>query len=312
MSDSPLPTQPVGEISPAQYMRETKKDAEPFFIAGENDRPEDNRIVAVTIGVRCKFKTQDREASGPVCIHLIPTLRKFYELQGGSVEIEPGWPVKLERLRPLTASKLKQEIDLISSTYKIPTDNGGAIDCVLPFLGATPDDRLRNLRDQMEQQMEAWKKLVEIGKARLAPEAKALHPAVQLSLAYENFTAKELEQIVDMGDPSKRATSEIDLSEIVVPNLEATPASLDAPKLKPSIDLDKLQKEIAENMEKEGDEIDAALARLKTAGFNEGQSIALASLIDLHGGGAKIPANEIERVLGSKAKLAEAKAALKG
>ena len=311
MSDSPLPAQPVGEISPTQYMRETKKDAEPFFIAGENDRPEDNRIVAVTIGVRCKFKTQDRESSGPVCVHLVPTMRKFYELQGGSIEIEPGWPVKLERLRPLTATKLKQEVERISATFRIPTDNGGVVDCVLPFLGATPDDRLRNLRDQMEQQMVAWKKLVEVGKGRLDPEAKAMHPAVQLSLAYENFTAKELEQIVNMGDPSKRASSDVDLSEIVVPDLESTPASLDKPT-KPSIDLEALQKEIAENMGKEGDEIDAALDRLKKAGFNEGQSIALASLIDLHGGGAKIPANEIERVLGSKAKLAEAKAALKG
>lgn len=300
----------MSEIVPTTIIN--KPTESPVYLAGSTDRPEDDRTVAVLIGVRCEFRMTDRVWSDSATIHRLPILRKFYEMQGGSVSVVQGWPVKLERMRPLNPAKLLGEIESISNTYRIPTENGGVVDCVSPFLGSTPDERLTNLRNQMEKQLRQWVRLTKLAVARLPEDTAKLRPEVRLSMAYELLTTKEIEDLIALGDPSKQSMQEILLSEIQVPNLEQE-ANGTAAKSDADIDaaIQKAKADAAKAVQA-ADESDQAMDRLTAAGFDQGKAMQLASLIDLFEGGAKIPDSEIKRIVNDQTLVAKARLALQG
>ncbi len=85
MSDEALP------MGPSFIPQQAKAGDPPVHFASSDIRPTDKRIVAVTIGVRANLKQADRNFSCALCMHEIPVYKRFYELMGGSVDIEPGW-----------------------------------------------------------------------------------------------------------------------------------------------------------------------------------------------------------------------------
>ena len=309
---------PIPEIVlPPQQLLLPPKDTGRFsgFVIGETDRPQDERTVAVTIGVRANFRVNDREFSGAICLHEVLALRKFYEEQNGSVTLEAGWPAGVPRHRHLTQAQLMAEVTRMSRDYVIPKENG-KIDIMAIYYGAEPSVRLRKIHEIMRKQAEAWAALVPVIMARAKPsEGHALlvwnnlHDEVKRSQAYDGISTQELNRIVNLADPA------LDVMENLV--LESIPLSaalgVGSPT-EPPVDVD--QSAIQAEAEAAADAAQTPVERLVDAlaagGLSASDALAVASLVEMVGAGAKLTDSDISAALSAptKAQITLAKTVL--
>lgn len=265
------------------------------------------RIVAYAIRVRADLKVGDREFSGEISLHEYAPFRRFYEELNGNVRLEPGWPPGLSRLVPLTQEQLSVELNRMKVAFIVPRTNS-VLEILPLFLGAEPAGQLTRLHDLMRRQMEAWAKLVEIAKKRIPEKVRPTDPERLLALACDHITARELEEIAAMGDPSRDGVGSIELPEVLAPApMRVNGGSVDdvlAPK-----SLEEIEAEV--NAEKVEDPQLELIAKLKKEGLDETQAASIASLIELSGGAA-LSDEDILSTVGNKTKVAAVKRALKG
>lgn len=302
---SPM-VQPITKLAPGVH---------PGFVVGETDRIHDSRTVAWAIRCRVNLKVGDREFSDNLCLHEIVLYRRFYEESAGSIALDPSWPPGLARLVPLTQEQLQVELKRFKETFIVPSNNS-TLDITDIYLGTEPAEALRRLHDLMKRQLVAWGKLIIIATARVQNVPAGLHPEILFSLACDHITAKELEDLAAMGDPGKVNSDGIQFSLPEVANPAAKTGGLtidhgsEASPGGPS--LADLEAQANAEVDAQPDAIDALLSRLRGAGLDDQQALALASLVDMGVDPASLADDDIVRALGSKAKLAAAKRALKG
>jgi len=283
----------------------------PGYSIGETDRMHDSRIVAYAVMLRANFKVRDREFSGSALgLHEVVFMRKFYEELGGSITLDPTWPAGLRRLIPLTQDDVQRELKRFNVTFIIPREHG-LTEITPMYLGTEESEQLRRLHVVMKNQFEAWTKILAKATDRLDARDRA-NPDLGIvqSLACDHISARELEELANLADPSRDGLAGIVLDEIgplstttTIPTTEAAPA--------------KTLDEIMAQAEKESDaKPDAAQALVDklvaNASVDNGQAMEIASLVEMAGPGVTLSDDDIIRVLGSKAKLAGVKRVLKG
>lgn len=279
----------------------------PGFVIGESDRIHDTRIVAYAIMCEAEYKVGDRELSGTALgLHEVVLYRRFYEELSGSVRIGANWPPGINRLRPLTQEQLQAELNRMKVTFVVPKGQT-VMDLTSLYLGSEPAEQIRRLHTVMRRQMEAWAKLVEIAKGRVPVAQKDVHPEMLLSLACDHITPRELEEVANIADPSRDGVGDVELPEAFLPS-SAPVASTTAP----GSTLSEIEAQANAEVDSVLDPASSLLARLKAEGITDGQAMDIASLVDVVGGSATIADADIIERLGSKAKLAAVRKALKG
>ena len=282
-----LPSPPLPEEAPRQGM----------YIIGSDDRPLDTRVVAVAIAVRADSKVGDREFSHTLNLHEAAVIRRFYESRGGSIVLSPYWPPGITRFRQLTQDELRRERDRMRTSFVIPRPVGQApVLCFDEFFGAQPADQLRRLHAVMKEQLDAWNTLMVAARKRVTEDVR--DPAVRDMLASERIQARELDEIANIADPSKRGLDEVELGEIM---LTATPAPGDAPLL---------GNRVAPPQEADTD-LDKALDAVTKAGFPS-KALELVALLESKGKPDNMSDAEIAQITGNAGDAPRIRAALKG
>lgn len=297
------PTTPEVVLPPQQFLptQIAPTNADGGYIIGETDRPMDDRIVAITIGIRATFRVNDREFSGPICMHELTVLKRFYEEQNGSIKIEPGWVPGVSRHRGLTHTLLMHEIERMRRDYRIPRQND-MLDIVALYYGTEPSQQVRRLHEVMKRQGEAWAKLMPTLIKRATPDSgydliqwNSLKPEVRQSQAYDLMSTQELDRICNMGDPGRDAVDELFLAQVsMIPSADAVLAP-------PSVDIDTLAREAeaAADAEAANSPVDRLVEALKTAGVAPNGALAVASLVEMLGPGGTIGDGDLATAIGS-------------
>lgn len=283
----------------------------PAFSSGPDiGRAENGRIVAYAIRVRSDLKVGDRDFSGEICLHELVIMRRFYEeVNGGSINPNPAWPPALQRLVPLTQEQLKVELNRMLLNYVVPRANSVFV-VPTAFLGTEPAEQLKRIHTVMQKQLEAWAKVVEVARKRLDGQSFS-SPHWELVAAFDHITARELEEVANIADPSRDGVGDLELPEAL---LSAEPSST-VPEM---IAAGQLTPEAVQaQVEAEGQEADAQQNLVEKlvgkADLNQQQALAVATLVDLMEG-AEIPDSDLSEAIGSKAKsrLDAVRRALKG
>lgn len=287
-----------------------------FFIVGSDDRPMDNRIVALAIGIHADIKVGDREFSSSMSVHEALILRHYLDMMGGgcTMRFSGAWPPGLSRYRRLTQDNLKNEVARLSRMI-VPRKDAPPLECMAMFFPGTLNERMVKMHKVMEEQYQAWEKLLEKAQARLmqdnVPGIAGLHPERVKSLAANYITEQEIEGIVKMADPAAGQLDAIELREIVYQKTTlAAPPTQEAAK-----NFDALIAEagrLADAADPAGERVHAAFQRLKDAGFKDSEASDVAALLERADSADKVADEDIIRAAGGKAKLAAAKLALKG
>ena len=269
------------------------------FIIGETDKPMDDRVVAVTIGLRASFRVNDREFSGPICMHELTVLRRFYEEQNGSVKIEPGWVPGLSRHRPLTHSLMMGEIERMRRDYRIPRQND-MLDIMALYYGTEPAQQVRRVHEIMKKQAEAWGKLLQVLLKRATPDSGyereqwlGLHPQIQHSRAYDLMSTQELDRICNLGDPERDTVEDLFLAQVnMIPEPTGAPM--------PVQDLEDLVRaaEAEADAAAANSPVDRLIDTLKSAGVNPSGALAVASLVEMAGPGGTLGDGDLAIAVG--------------
>lgn len=287
-----------------------KPGAAPIFIIGADDRPLDNRIVALSIGVRAELKVGDRQFSSPILLHEVVILRHYYEARAGSgqVRITGAWAPGVPRTRSLTHADLLAEVRRLSETFVVHRAGGQVIKTFELFFGAEPSEQIRRLHAVMREQYEAWNKLCAVAMGRLPMDTAALHPEIRKSMASELITEREMDQIALIADPSRRGLETIELDEIkpadIAPTPLAAPLSLEALKAAAEADAD------AEAHSAGASRGEIIAERLKASGLDEQRALAVGVLVEEFGDDVSDEA--LVKAVGSKQKAAQVRPLLKG
>lgn len=312
------PTIPEIVLPPQQtiaFPREETPRNRGGFIIGESDRPQDDRIVAITIGLRANFRINDREFSGPLCAHEYIPMRRFYEDQNGSITLEPGWVAGVFRHRQLTQAQLVAEVTRMNSAFAIPRENG-VTDVMGIYYGAEPAGRVRKIHEIMRKQAEAWSKLVPVLHARAKPKDghalvvwNGLPSEVQLAHAYDTITTQELNAIVNLADPGMDLVGDLVLDTV---SLSSFQGGLPAPDA-PPVDIAATQAAAEAEADASQSGLDVLVDKLAAAGLPPSSALEVASMVEMMGPGATIGDNDLTVALGSasKAKLAAVREVLK-
>lgn len=262
------------------------------------------RTVAFAIRVRADLKVGDREFSGEITLHEYAAFRRFYEELNGSIRVDPSWPAGHNRLTPLSQEQLQIELGRMKAAFVVPRTN--SMFEVLPlFLGSEPAAQLTRLHDLMRRQLEAWSRLVEVAKARIPEKVRPTDSGYLLAMACDHITARELEEIANMGDPSRDGVGELELPEALAPSTSTilTPAT-------PTKSFQEIEAEV--NAEEQAPDATLELiGKLRKEGLDETQATGIAGLVELSGGAA-LSDEDIISTVGNKTKLAAVKRVLKG
>ena len=286
-----------------------------FFIVGSDDRPMDNRVVALAIGIHADIKVADREFSSSLSVHEALILRHYLDMMGGgcTMRFSGAWPPGLSRYRRLTQDNLKNEVMRLSRMI-VPRKDMPPLECMAMFFPGTLNERLLRMHKIMEEQYQAWETLLEKAQRRLeqdnVPGLAGLHLERVKSLAANYITEQEIETVVKMADPSAGQLDAIELREIVYAK-----TTLAAPPQEAAKNFDALIAEagrLADAADPAGERVHAAFQRLKDAGFDDSKASDVAALLERSDSADKVPDDDIIRAAGGKAKLAAAKLALKG
>jgi len=301
MSEAPKNDIPDNAYN-ALYERAAPPSKDKFYIAGSDDRPTDMRIVAVAVRVRAELKVGDRDFSCPLCLHEVATLRRFYEMRaGGSIRLVPGWLPNLPRTVPLTHDKLKSEAERMARTFIVPRIGQPPVMCFADFFGQSPSEQLIRLHTVMRQQFDAWNDLLKRAAPRLVKGSE--DPAITEALIQDLITEKELDEIANLADPSRRGLDDIELAEIPLPA-----GAVETPK---PVDLDAMK--AAAEAEDKPDALEAVMDRLKAqAGASERQALETASLLEIAGSADKISDEDLARIAGGKGRAAAFRKVLAG
>jgi hypothetical protein len=289
----------------------------PFYMSGVDDRPADNRVVAISVGVRAEMKVGDRDFSGVMMLHELVVMRRFYEARGGgSIRLQPGWLPGLDRYRKLIRSDLMSEIQRLRTSMVVAKQPGTPpVMCFNEFFGQEPGEQLSRMHEVMRQQYEAWKALLAKCKTRLTGDLTWINPhtskrealpaAVIESMACDLMTEREMDDIANIANPSMRTIDDLELAPIDEP-APAAPAA-------PTKSLAEIEAEVAAD---EGDkamaDLDALMARLTAAGAKENEVLPLASLLEAAKEPGRISDDDIILILGNKGRLAAIRKAFKG
>lgn len=274
-----------------------------FYIAGSDDRPTDLRNVAVAVRIRTALKVGDRDFSAPLCLHEVAVMRRFYEMRGGGdIRSVSGWQPALPRLVPLTHDKLKAECERMARTFVVPRVGSPPVMCFADYFGQSPSEQLVRLHSVMKQQYEGWQALVTRAKGRLL--TPNTDPAITESLIHDLITEKEMDELINLADPSRRGLDDIELGEITLPDLNALASDSGSDKVAAA-------KAAAESDDKP-DPLDALMDRLKAAGATERQALETASLLEIAGAVDKISDEDLARIAGGKGRVAAFRKALAG
>jgi hypothetical protein len=278
--------------------------ADPFFLSASTDRPLDRRPVARTIGVRVTVKLSDKEASGSLCLHEIGIARRWYERQGGSVTVEPGWLPALPRHRKLTRDALVLEAERMRGTYRIVYKTR-VDDFMAEFFGTEPAQQVVRLHALMRDQSRAWDDAVAVARELCRERRKHdrafhdLHPLQQEAAVYDYISAQDIDTLLRIGQPDLEAIPDLpELSELTAP--EAAKPS--APAANTKLEDIKLQAEEAADSSAEADPQLARIDRLIAAGLSQQQALDVTSAVEVAGDGVSLTDDELRKLLGSGAK----------
>lgn len=293
------------------------KGADPFYVAGADDRPLDNRVVAICVTARAEVKVGDREFSAPANLHEIVVLRAFYEARAGTglLRATTGWPTGLTREKSLTHSDLQAEVDRMRRTFVVVRPGGQVLKIFESFFGTEPTEQLKRLHAVMREQYEAWKLLVAKASTRLPADTATMSAPQRLSAAYDLITERELDEIILLADPARRNGRDT----IELPQVAARPDVAVAPTAAPVAPLTleglKAAGEAAVEKEKakdpaaiDDDREDALVMELNKAGLDTVRSMAVGSAFRQAKG--VVSDEELIRILGSKNKLEQVKSLL--
>lgn len=280
------------------------------FIIGQDDKPQDERTVAVTIGLRATMRTDDKEMSAPICMHELIILRRYYEEQNGSVRVETGWIAGLPRHRSLTQSDLASEVKRMRESYRIHRSND-VLELMEMYYGTEPTAQIRKLHEVMKKQAEAWAKLLPILMARAKPTEgyplqswNAMRPEIQLSAAYDAITEQELNRIINLADPSTNTVEDLVLEQVFMMAAPEAPSA-------PPVNLADVQAAAEAEADAGASPIDKLMDELeKTAGLSPSAALQVASLVEKAGVGGTIGDGDIAAALGSKSKVPAVRAVL--
>lgn len=286
-----------------------------FFIVGSDDRPMDNRIVAMAIGIRADIKVGDREFSSSLSVHEALILRHYLDMMGGgcTMRLSAAWPPGLSRYRHLTQDNLKNEVGRLSRMI-VPRKDAPPLECMAIYFPGTQNERMVRLHKIMGEQYQAWEKLLEKAMGRLrqdnVPGIDRLHPERVKSLAANYITEQEIESVVRLADPSAGQLDSIELPEVA-----PIPTVFTAPPQEATKNFDALIAEanrLADATDPAADRVHDAFQRLRDAGFKDSEATAASALLEQQANADKVPDEDIIRAVGGKAKLATARLALKG
>lgn len=285
-----------------------------FFVVGSDDRPMDNRIVAMAIGIRADIKVGDREFSSSLSVHEALILRHYLDMMGGgcTMRLSAAWPPGLSRYRHLTQDNLKNEVGRLSRMI-VPRKDAPPLECMAIYFPGTLNERMVRLHKIMGEQYQAWEKLLEKAMARLrqdnVPGLDTLHPERVKSLAANYITEQEIESVVRLADPAAGQLDSIELPEIVYTPAPAAPA----PQAAKNFDaLIAEANRLADAGDPAADRVHDAFQRLRDAGFKDAEATAVSALLEQQANADKVSDEDIIRAVGGKAKLATARLALKG
>ena len=288
---------------------------EQAYIVGTDDRPTDNRPVAIAINVRVDVKTGDREFSTSVGLHEALVLRGYLEGIGGSctLRMNGSWPPGLSRHRTLTQSKLNDEM-LRLSTKQIPRKDMAPLDCFGQYFPGNASERLVRLHKVMGDQYVAWRRIEAQALVRLQANPPVglagMRPGLVASLASEFITEKEVLDVAQMVDPTGQRLETVHLAEV---SLSPPPLASGAPLGVPlGAALEEIIKTAELATDPVGDRVHEAFARLREAGFSDAVAVAASALLERAESGDKLSDEAIISAIGSKAKLGAARNALRG
>ena len=303
MSDAPKTDIPDNAYNALSERAPLPSGAAKFYMAGSDDRPTDTRIVAVAVRVRADLKIGDRDFSASLCMHEVAVLRRFYEMRaGGAIRLATGWQPALPRLVPLTHDKLKAEAERMARTFVVPRQGQPPVMCFADFYGQSPSEQLVRLHTIMKQQYEGWLDLEKRARGRLTVHHE--DPAIMASMVQDLITEKELDDLANMADPSKRGLDDIELSEILLPGISSA--------LTPANNVDAVAAAKAAAEQEPADPLEQLMDRLKAAGATERQSLETASLLEIAGGVDKISDEDLSRIAGGKGRAAAFRKAMVG
>jgi hypothetical protein len=283
----------------------------PAFASGPDiGKVDSGKIVAYAIRIRGDFKVGDRDFSGELCLHELVIMRRFYEeVNGGSIAANATWPPAFQRLVPLTQDQLKVELNRMLSNYLVPKNNSVFV-VPTAFLGTEPAEQLKRLHEVMRKQLEAWAKVVESAKERLGSNIPS-NPHWALVAAFDAITARELEMVANIADPSADGDGGLELPEALAPVGEISLGN--GPAQAPMTPDEAMAAAIAS----ESTEKDKTLALVDNlvgkGGLTHHEALAVSQLVELMEG-SEIPDNDLSEAIGSKskAKLESVRRVLKG
>lgn len=294
-------------MSEAEFKTKVNPNAAPMFIVGADDRPTDNRIVAIALGFRGELKVGDREFSSPILAHEAIVLRHFYEARAGSgtVAVKASWPPGLARERGLTHSDLAAEVKRLRETFITARQGGNVIKSFDIFFGTEPADQLKRLHAVMREQYEAWKALLAKAHNRLEGDLSGLHAEVKRSMACELITEREVEDLIAIADPSRRASADMQLAEIKLSDLTLTGDAAVEQAIPKPIDDVKAAAEAAADAEDTASLGERVADVLNSNGVEAQKALAVGALVEQYG--AKVSHEDLVRVLGSKTQADQAR-----
>jgi hypothetical protein len=304
MSDAPKNEAPDNAYNALSERAPLPPGAAKFYMAGSDDRPTDTRTVGVAVRVRADLKIGDRDFSASLCMHEVAVLRRFYEMRaGGAIRLATGWQPALPRLVPLTHDKLKAEAERMARTFVVSRNGQPPVMCFADFFGQSPSEQLVRLHTVMKQQCEGWLDLMKRARGRMTTHHE--DPVLVESMVQDLITEKELDELANLADPSRRGLDDIELGEIVLPGLDSvlTPAN--------NADAVAAAKAAAEADDKP-DPLEQLMDRLKAAGASERQALETASLLEIAGDPAKISDEDLTRIAGGKGRVAAFRKAIAG
>lgn len=298
-----MPDEPKQEtlFGPSIEPPKDKSNADPYFIVGADDRPTDDRVVALSLGLRAEIKVGDKIFSSVVLAHEVVVLRHYYDSRAGSsqVRISAAWPPALERMKRMTHGALSEELKRMRETFIVKKVDGTIFKSFEHYYGADPTSQLKRLHTVMREQSEAWRTLMAKAMGRLDEKAAGLHPKVRESMATELITEREIEELVLLADPSRKGLDMVELEEV-----KSLDIALKEPGEKKSLEQIKAEVE-AEVIPTDKSEtiIDALVAK----GLDAQRASAVGILV---AAGRKIGVDEWITAFGSKAKYDQYKALL--
>jgi hypothetical protein len=277
-----------------------------FFVIGSDDRPQDNRVIAMSISCRAELDVGERKFSTSLGLHEVMVLKQYLDQMSGgcTIRLNGGWPPGVRRFRTLTQDGLKREVERLAARV-VPRKDMPPLECFTTYFPGTATEKLTRLHKIMGEMYAAWEKLMVKARARVPAITGYIHPEVAESMACGYITEQEIEEIYRLADPTGTQ-----LSEVILPEVAYTPA----PAMEASRNLDKVIAEANALAEADtaGDAIHDAFNRLTAAGFSTGMAGSLTALLEQAGSADKVADEAIISAVGGKAKLAAAKLALKG